>query len=378
MFVLAKMEYSYRNTDLRAIKGERWKDLPGVEGYFLISNYGRVKRCGYEMQYRNGAMYTKPEMIIKPRIAEHLNHFVGDTTHYLHARVTLSGRRYYFMIARLVYYCFVQRFDLADHAIQIVSKNGDNFYIRPGNLRAVTPSEKQQRMVARSRFRSPLLDLPQEIREKIRQKRIRNLQKEVSQYSLAGKKLGTYKSLVQAQQATGISKVCISDVAKGKNIRAGKYLWRWGKEDRVDVKAFLEARRKKNRKRHGMKVTQYTLSGDRIARYPSVQDAHEATGVKENAIRLVVRGKYKSAHGYFWKKGYGPEKINLTEYRWGRQSTAVTLSKRIAQYGANGKHIRTFESIKAAAVALSVGSSSLSDACRGVQHTCKGYTWKFV
>jgi hypothetical protein len=372
------MENAYRNTDLRAIKGERWKDLPGLEGYFLISNYGRVKRCRYEMQYRNGAIYMKPEIIIKPGIAEHPNNFVGDTTHYLFARVTLSGRRYLFMIARLVYYCFVQRFDLTDHAIQIVSKNGDNFYIRPSNLRAVTRSEKQQRIIARNRFRSPLLDMPEEIREKIRQKNIRSLQKEVSQYSLSGKKMGTYQSLAQAQQATGISKGCISNVAKGKYIRAGKYLWRWGHEDTINVKEFLEARRKKNRERHGMKVTQYTLSGDRITRYPSVQDAQEATGAKGDAIRLVIRGKYKSAHGYFWKKGYGPEKINLTGYRWGRESTAVTQSKRIAQFSTGGKRIQTFDSIKDAAAALRVGSSSLSAACRGAQRTCMGYTWKFV
>ena len=268
VLVLSKMEYAYRNTDLRAIKGERWKDLPGLEGYFLISNYGRVKRCSYEMEYRNGAIYMKPAMIIKPSIVEHPNNFVGDTTHYLCARVTLSGSRYSFMIGRLVYYCFVQRFDLTDYDIQVVSKNGDNFDIHPSNLRAVTRSQKQQRIIARNRFRSPLLDMPEEIREKTRQKNIRSLQKEVSQYSLTGKKIGTYQSLAQAQQATGISKVCISGVAKGKHIRAGKYLWRWGQEDRVDVKMFLEARRKKNRERHGMKVTQYSLSGDRIARYP--------------------------------------------------------------------------------------------------------------
>jgi len=370
------MDYPYLNTDLRSIRGERWKNIPGLGGYFLISNYGRVKRCAYEMEYRNGAIYFKPAMIIKPILAKYSNRFVGDTTRFLSVRVTFSGQRHLFMVARMVYYCFVQQFDLTDHGIQVLAADTDNFNIRPGNLRAVSRSQKQQRVVARKRFRSPLLDLPAETRAENRQKIVRSRQRQVSQYNQSGKKTHTYRSLRQAEVATGIASVSISLVARGKNIRAGKYLWRWGKEARIDVKTFLEARRKRNRERLGMKVTQYTLSGERVARYPSLTDAKDATGASTTAIGLVMRGKQKSAKGYFWKKGYGPEKIDLTGYQWGRQSLASTLSKRVGQYSAKGKYIRTFESIKAAAAAMNVTPGTLSAASRGLQHTCRGFRWK--
>jgi len=43
------------------MKGEQWEDLPGLDGYFMISSYGRIKRHEYEMQYRDCAIYLKLE-----------------------------------------------------------------------------------------------------------------------------------------------------------------------------------------------------------------------------------------------------------------------------------------------------------------------------
>jgi len=375
---LTKNNYPYLNTDLRSIRGERWEDIPGLDGYFLISNYGRVKRCTYEAQYRNGAIYIKPERIIKPNLIKQPNKYIGDFVTFLAVRMTISGVRYNFSVARLVYYCFVQRFDLSDYGAMIVTADCDNLNICPGNLRAVDRSQRQLRIIARKRFRSPLLDLPVSALAEIRQKTVRSRQKLVSQYGRTGKRMYTYASFADAQRATGISSVSIAGAVRGKTIRAGGYFWRLGKEARIDIETFLAARRKRNRESLGMKVTQYTLSGERIARYVSLQDAHEATGASTSGIGLVMRGIYKSAKGFFWKKGYGPEKIDLTGYQWGRQSTSATQSKRVAQYSQEGKHIRTFDSVQEAAAALKVGSSSLSAACRGLQHTCKGWRWKFV
>ena len=32
-----------------------------LKDYYQVSNYGRIKRMEYEMQYKNGAIYLKPE-----------------------------------------------------------------------------------------------------------------------------------------------------------------------------------------------------------------------------------------------------------------------------------------------------------------------------
>lgn len=59
-------KYPYQNLILKNIKGERWKDIPGLEMYFKVSTYGRVKRLEYELTYSDGRIYVKPEKIIKP------------------------------------------------------------------------------------------------------------------------------------------------------------------------------------------------------------------------------------------------------------------------------------------------------------------------
>ena len=84
---MSKKEYPYQNLLLKDIKGEKWVDIPGFDGYYLLSNFGRVKRLKYEMQYRNGAIYTKPEKIIKPVIAEQYDKFVGDCVYFLTIRI---------------------------------------------------------------------------------------------------------------------------------------------------------------------------------------------------------------------------------------------------------------------------------------------------
>ncbi|HUZ60670.1 MAG TPA: NUMOD4 domain-containing protein, partial [Hanamia sp.] len=84
---MAVHEYPYQNTSLKSINGEKWKDILGLEGYFMVSNFGRVKRLEYEMTYRNGAIYIKPEKIIKPMIIRQKNKLKNDFTQFLVNRV---------------------------------------------------------------------------------------------------------------------------------------------------------------------------------------------------------------------------------------------------------------------------------------------------
>jgi hypothetical protein len=82
-------EYPYQNLSLKNIKGERWKDIPGLEMYFKVSDYGRVKRLEYELTYSDGRIYVKPEKIIKPVMMKIHNNFKNDDLFFLRIRVTL-------------------------------------------------------------------------------------------------------------------------------------------------------------------------------------------------------------------------------------------------------------------------------------------------
>lgn len=52
---------------------------------------------------------------------------------------------------------------------------------------------------------------------------------------------------------------------------------------------------------YGKPVIQYSLKGERLARYRSMSEASRQTGVLENGISRVCMGKAKTAGGFLWK-----------------------------------------------------------------------------
>jgi hypothetical protein len=229
------VKYPYRDLSLKNLKGEKWEDIPGFDGFYQVSNYGRIKRLPYEMPYKNGVIYLKPEKIIKPTIIRQPNKFKKDYTYFLVNRVIFNKKRYNFTIARLVYYCFVTPFKLEDHHVVVLCKDSNNFNIKPSNLAIATISEKQQRTIKKKRFRSPFFDLSEKVREKQRKAIIKSKSKRISQYGLNGKKLKTYPSAAAAQRATGIYATSIGNRASGNGRTAGGYIWRWGDKSKIAV-----------------------------------------------------------------------------------------------------------------------------------------------
>lgn len=74
------------------------------------------------------------------------------------------------------------------------------------------------------------------------------------------------------------------------------------------VKNGLNRKGKKNpklskvlRERYGIKVNQYTLDGEFIARYNSLVEASQIINIDPSGIGACCRGKAKSSGGYIWK-----------------------------------------------------------------------------
>ena len=44
--------------------GEIWKDIEGYEGYYQISNLGRVKSCGRVLKWKNGGIRVIKEKLL--------------------------------------------------------------------------------------------------------------------------------------------------------------------------------------------------------------------------------------------------------------------------------------------------------------------------
>ena len=222
------------------MQGELWKDIPGLEGYYVVSNYGRVKRCPYEMKNRNGGIYHRKGKMIKLSLVKNPSKSKGNRNVFLAVKLTLQKKRYYFTVARLVYYCFVDPMDLADDTTLIVAVDGDDLNIRPENLLAVRRIQRVHRKIDRKTFHLPFHDLEDSLKEELQRNLIRIHEKLVSQYDITGKRIESFLSLADAQRATGISYVNIRGVANRGHIRAGGYFWRWGKEDKIEPTKVLE------------------------------------------------------------------------------------------------------------------------------------------
>jgi hypothetical protein len=375
---MSKVLYPFQNTSPSNLKGERWEYIPGLEDYFLVSNLGRIKRLSYERIYKNGAVYTLPERLIKPMSVRAHNNFKKDYLDFLTVRLTLNGIRYNFMLSRLVYYCFVAKFDLDDEDILILNKDNNSLNILPNNLQKTNRQVKAQRIRERGRMESPFKNLAPAFKMKQRAAIAAATSKQVTQYNLQGKRIKTYKSMADASRVTGVAYQSISMVAAGGGISSGGFVWQLGNAKTVDVKSIRQQRTAAHRAKYGQKVTQYNFNGQRIATFPSIQDAESATGVNENAIRLVLKGVYKSGKGFYFKKGYGPAQIDLSKHKFGKASMAATQSKKVKQFSLKGKLIKIHPSIKEAALSIKVTESCVIACCKGNQKTSGGFTWKYA
>lgn len=108
------------NTSLRNMQDEEWKLIEGFENY-AISNYGRVKSRERIVPLPTGHDYQLSELVMKLIFAKQFNGYLNSSSYHAYCTLSLDGKKYRKSIARLVYYHFIERFDLNNRRISIIS-----------------------------------------------------------------------------------------------------------------------------------------------------------------------------------------------------------------------------------------------------------------
>ncbi len=369
-------KYPYQHLELNNLPGEKWKWIPWLEGYYKISNFGRVKRETFEIKMSNGYRRSVQEKILSAELNKIPNHYIGDLVYALRARVVREGIDYSISIARVTYYCFKRKFDLDNKDLVVLALDGDGRNIRLNNLALVNTSQKQKRIFDRKRSKKLIVYSYDEFTKGLKTSANSNC-RQVTQYSMVGKKIRTYLSIKAAAVALKLSESGINSALKDRQISSGGFIWRYGTQKNVNLKPLFEKRLTKFKLLRGTKISQYDTRGKRIKTYLTISDAAKKTGTHSGDISLVINGRQKSAGGFIWKKGWGPGKIHVKVDEFGEALRAKTKWKSVRQYDSSGKYLRAHVSVKAAAASIKLSPSAISTAIKSKTKHAGGFKWKF-
>lgn len=190
---------------------EIWKDIPGWEGLYQASSFGRIRVLD-RMVWRGplGYCVKKGHLLMQNKITPH-------GTSYYYAHLYRDGKRHSISVAALVCETFngQKPKSINGHTrIDCMHLNGDSFDNRPENLSWGTHLENMMEENCRRRISEGQF--------------FKNGW--VVQMTRDGEEVGRYPSVSEASRATGIHGSNIATCARGCAKSAGGYKWKYEKD----------------------------------------------------------------------------------------------------------------------------------------------------
>jgi hypothetical protein len=187
---------------------EKWRDVKGYEGLYMVSNLGRVRSLDRMVVAPLGHYGIRNGVILRQKL---------NTSGYPFVILHYNGKPHSMTVHRLLMCAFVPN---PDNKPQINHKNGIRTDNCVGNLEWCTPSENikhsyselghRPNRAMKGRFGG---DNP--------------TSKPVVQYTLNGKFIAEYGGQSEAARETGILGEYISRCCRGVQNNAGGYVWKF-------------------------------------------------------------------------------------------------------------------------------------------------------
>jgi len=192
------------NTSLEDLTGEEWILIQNIENY-AISNYGRVKSLERWIPMVNGGRRNDKERIMKLSLVKYSNNHLQRTFYNVFCGFSLNGIKFRRSVARLVYYHFVEKFDMDDHSIAISYKDNNSFNLFYNNLEMLSMSELHLK-----KFRNGRACLAKQA---------------VNQYTVQGQYVASFESILTAAKVSGANAGGILSVLQKTSFSAGGFRW---------------------------------------------------------------------------------------------------------------------------------------------------------
>lgn len=260
---------------------EIWKPIKGYEGYYEISNCGRVKSLERYVKHGSHIRFVK----------ESIKKIHKGAYGYPSVTLCKECKSRAIPIHRLLARAFIPNPEgkpFIDHI------NTDITDYRLENLRWVTPKENANNplTVKHSIERVYTKERSDKINKVKIERNTKTAPKKVYQYTLSGELIKEYSCANVAEKELGIDGCSIRYACIGKRISAGGFLWRYNKENKVEYK--------RSRHPNARPILQFDRNMVLIKEWESVLEASKELGY--HPANISRSAKCKNPRGKFiWR-----------------------------------------------------------------------------
>jgi len=288
----------WQNLNYEDIKGEIWRQLPGLDDYFLISNLGRIKSLDRNIESKDGKTRFYKGRILKGVIIRYRNNTLNDYIEEIKVGLFYKGMFHSFRIARTVYNLFVEELNFKDDQLIVAHKDGNRLNNEVQNLYLQTISQKQKQIHIYNRGLK--LSTYQTKEGKLKAAITRH--KPVTQFDLNGNPIKTFISIQQAAKRLGIGDSSIIKATQHKTmVSAGGFLWQYGNiRHKIDA-TFYSNFLKKSKKIKGIPVAQINNNLEIINCFKTITEAAKKLNTHPNKITKALKDSKSLAGGFYWK-----------------------------------------------------------------------------
>jgi hypothetical protein len=350
-------KYPFLNFSPDPMEGEQWKDIPGLEGCYRVSNYGRIWAEARPINSNTGAFYYTKERMRKQNLVRSYNKYTNDYSEQLGIKLRCEGASYSFKVCRLVYELFVGPLDDENGAQYVIHKDGDNCNNHFDNLMLVNGTERYVHSLTMKRV--PLTG--RRIEKEIVLLSPKNSPRAVVQYALDGKKIREYRSVAEAAKANETTSGYIRMVARKKHVQLNGSVYRFKDDPYHGEHAGFSIKKQ---------VTQYTMDGRKVRTYASVKEAAASVGTDPNTLSRCALGKSLSCRNFVWR-------YDGDTYDGAYKDRIRNRSREIIQYSLDGEKIASFGSVNEASRMNGYSAATLLDCAHKKSKVAHGYVWRF-
>jgi len=223
---------AYKNLDTKNLPGEKWKNIPGFEEIYQVSNYGRIKSLPryveiYLTKYRRSIGYYTKMKIRRIKMQRRVNSFNQKPYYETTVSLRSDGIEKNFLVPRLVYSVFRKKLNFEKDELLVTHKWGDGLVNHVDNLEEISRSENLKRSYKLGKHISPFRNLSKTRKKQMNQLAVKSRLKPVVQFSLSGRRIKKFESIKAAAIKLKIPESNISGVLKKYRKSAGGYFWKY-------------------------------------------------------------------------------------------------------------------------------------------------------